>query len=40
VLGATKLNNNRLLGSGELSFYRCAAVGATVVDDDVVELLS
>jgi hypothetical protein len=28
VLGATKLNNNRLLGSGELSFYRCGVVSA------------
>jgi hypothetical protein len=35
-----KVNNNRLLKEENLAFIGCAAVGAAVVDDDIVELLS
>jgi hypothetical protein len=38
-VGATK-NNNRLLEEENLAFVGCGMVGAAVVDDDVVELLS
>jgi hypothetical protein len=33
-------SNNRLLEEENLAFVGCAAFGAAVVDDDVVELLS
>jgi hypothetical protein len=35
-----KVNNNRLLEEENLAFIGCGIVGAAVVDDDVVELLS
>jgi hypothetical protein len=38
-VSATK-NNNRFLEEENLAFVRCGVVGAAVVDDDVVELLS
>jgi hypothetical protein len=38
--GAAKVNDNRLLEEENLAFVGCAAFGAAVVDDDVVELLS
>jgi hypothetical protein len=37
---AAKVNNNRLLKEKNLAFIGCDVVGAAVVDDDVVELLS
>jgi hypothetical protein len=37
---AAKVNNNRFLEEENLAFIECAAVGAAVVDDNVVELLS
>jgi hypothetical protein len=40
VLGVAKVNDNQLLVEENLAFIECAAVGAAVVDDDVVELLS
>jgi hypothetical protein len=40
VSGAAKVNDNRLLEEENLAFIRCGVVGAAVVDDDVVELLS
>jgi hypothetical protein len=40
VSGAAKVNNNRFLEVENLAFIGCDAVGAVVVDDDVVELLS
>jgi hypothetical protein len=39
-LGAAKVNDNWLLEEENLAFVGCAAVGAAVVDDDVVESLS
>jgi hypothetical protein len=39
VSGAAK-DNNRLLEEENLAFIGCGMVGASVVDDDVVELLS
>jgi hypothetical protein len=33
-------NNNQLLEEENLAFVGCGVVGAAVVDDDVVELLS
>jgi hypothetical protein len=40
VSGAVKVNNNRLLEEENLAFIWCGVVGAAVVDDDIVELLS
>jgi hypothetical protein len=37
---AAKVNDNWLLEEENLAFIGCGAVGAAVVDDDVVELLS
>jgi hypothetical protein len=34
------VNNNRILEEENLAFIGCGVVGAAVVDDDVVELLS
>jgi hypothetical protein len=38
--GAAKVNNNRFLEEENLAFIWYGVVGAAVVDDDVVELLS
>jgi hypothetical protein len=39
VLGAAKVNNNRLLKQENLAFIGCGVVGAAVVDDvEVCEL--
>jgi hypothetical protein len=35
-----KVNNNRIFKEENLAFIKCSMVGAAVVDDDVVELLS
>jgi hypothetical protein len=35
-----KVKNNRILEKENLAFIGCGVVGAAVVDDDVVELLS
>jgi hypothetical protein len=35
-----KVNKNRLLEEENLAFVGCVVVGAAVVDDDIVELLS
>jgi hypothetical protein len=40
VLGAAKVNDNRFLEEENLAFIGCGVVGAAVVEDDVVELLS
>jgi hypothetical protein len=40
VSGAAKVNNNRLLVEEDLAFIGWGVVGAVVVDDDVVKLLS
>jgi hypothetical protein len=40
VSGAAKVNDNRLLEEEKLAFIGCSVVGAAIVDDDVVELLS
>jgi hypothetical protein len=40
VSGAAKVNNNRYLEEENLAFIECGVVGAAVVDNDVVELLS
>jgi hypothetical protein len=40
VSGAAKINNNRFLEEENLAFILCGVVGAAVVDDDVVDLLS
>jgi hypothetical protein len=41
VLGAAKVNNNRLLEEENLAFIGCDVAGAAVVDDvEVGELLS
>jgi hypothetical protein len=40
VLDAAKVNNNQFLEEENLAFIGCGVVGAAVVDDDVVELLS
>jgi hypothetical protein len=37
---AAKVNDNRFLKEEDLAFIGCGMVGAAVVDDDVVELLS
>jgi hypothetical protein len=37
---AAKVNINQLLVEENLAFIGCGVVGAAVVDDDVVELLS
>jgi hypothetical protein len=37
---AAKVNDNRFLEEENLAFIWCGVVGAAVVDDDVVELLS
>jgi hypothetical protein len=40
VSGAVKVNNNRFLKEENLAFIGCGVVGAAIVDDDAVELLS
>jgi hypothetical protein len=37
---AAKVNDNQLLEEENLAFIGCTVVGAAVVDDGVVELLS
>jgi hypothetical protein len=39
VSGEAKVNNNRLLKEENLAYIGCDVVGATVVDDDIVESL-
>jgi hypothetical protein len=40
VSGAVKVNDNRFLEEENLAFVGCGVVGAAIVDDDIVELLS